>query len=1106
MGCKTSTTHRLRNESGQMALLMILLFAVALIFFAVSLNWGRIAQIKTQSLIGANSGAMAAGSVLASDAQSKWMQNIGGSTEDGWPGKCESTSIWTAIVGLILAIVAVILTWGGAIYLVVLAITALVMSVANLALQVFVIQPGLTSLWNKLQRNLQPDAYFLEQGITSGITAVGTDTALIPDLFDMDTDGKFYGAGGASGKDEVGRYGFFYTERLKMLQPPALDNVSQFVSKLRVFTNGDPSRSMDCSLAENLFSACCLSGSQHPAYGCEWIMSDVPCSDPNDARCNSCCVPEYQAINNPYRNNFAECKRRGIDDCSSPVIYQRIRSLSCAVGAPLKVPIKGGYNNNAPITAIPAECSNIATNPYASTAGGPVYPYVYDPYYQDYPNTADFSFMKLIGQDAVRGGTARARVDYGIPEENPAQYMYAFDVPAGSPPIIRGDVFSMLWNMKGKLAVNPQNNTIAAIGKVLDRVTPLTNFYIDKGANECPPTDFYSETYAGTGAVKWWKPTMDALCHAEGQAPKWPYTNNCDDVRFEKDADGKPVKQICSQWHEDALDTLVLDGKAFMKFAEDITGMDRKTAEKNFTTWYPNAAQWIAPECDASAACANQPDKIACNIDVCSKGQEGTLRKWRRIIGGKDGEKGLYKVFKDWVATTPANANDAFCPAQATPDLSTDELTLYTTPSSDGNPPSYNERAARCLNYYKNADVKFQRCLTEKTPISCSNLPRSLVNGFSPNNHDGLTEASFSDLNSGYMQQIKASYDLALANKTQISNRAAIVSDVVFKAVKVRDEFKKSYLALDAFLGGQGECDIFSANSASCANSPAYILMKARRDYSTAGGDINNFIIYGWKGPRTAKIANAVQGNNEKQYWHMVRVEVKIPQRCPGDSKLCGPDHIPSIETETKGFLGTTRCYWLKNYDGRALVRVTRWDEDRSSSNAVQFMNKVKLWGFTTNVGGRKTPIENTVERLQELCAGNVTSDVAPLGMTKETWDTMRNLALTDSEKGKFRNAFMINLLKGQGEVKDSKGRVKNNDANKNANCVTINGVTDCLAREEACLALADDFLSRGISSTSCVRYYFDQKENRMAVKFEKCPPNAFKANVTDHIDVKKKP
>lgn len=256
----------IKNSKAQASLILILLTAVALIFFALSLNWGRIAQIKTVTMTSATTMAGGMGSAYASYGERVLQTTLGGE----WK-KCKTGSIMAAIITLVIVIILVIVTWYcggcggwatapiimGVSLATIAAVAAVALATLNLILQATVVQPGLTRLWNKLQKdNLPLHEQVLAQGLQSGLQGAVTDAAQVTDYLDYNTNGRF-GYKDSKPSDTVSRFGFFMTERFKALKAPEDVDLQPFVEGLNTF-QGQITQS---------------------------------CSDANDPRCNPCCVP-----------------------------------------------------------------------------------------------------------------------------------------------------------------------------------------------------------------------------------------------------------------------------------------------------------------------------------------------------------------------------------------------------------------------------------------------------------------------------------------------------------------------------------------------------------------------------------------------------------------------------------------------------------------------------------------------------------------------------------------------------------------------------------------------------------------------------------------------
>ena len=237
------------GKRGQTSLILILLAAAGLIFYAITLNWGRVAQNKVLLSIAADQTA----SLLASDAAS-----YGEMEKSQYLGNTNRTSgfdgLLIDILMIVVAVVATIFSFGstGPAWLVllgeILSVVSVVVSVVNLALQLAVVQPGITALWNKLQKNQPVLQQFYEQGVGTALQGIVGDQVNVTDYFDLNTNTKFGLLSSDVANDTVGRFAFFYTDRLKMLNQKPMPNVQFFYDQLGEFINGE-------SCAQNEYDA-----------------------------------------------------------------------------------------------------------------------------------------------------------------------------------------------------------------------------------------------------------------------------------------------------------------------------------------------------------------------------------------------------------------------------------------------------------------------------------------------------------------------------------------------------------------------------------------------------------------------------------------------------------------------------------------------------------------------------------------------------------------------------------------------------------------------------------------------------------------------------------
>src|SRR3989338_779040 len=161
------TPHFLLKKKGQVAVVLILAAAAALIFYAISLNFGRISQTKTITTIAADTAAATMGSYMASFGQSIFKTTLGGSKKI-----CGLTGLVAVMLAVVVAIIAIAVTIyappaGASIWL---AAASLVLALGALAMQIMVIQPSLTDAWNSIiWHTMSTTDAFVEQGVQTGL-------------------------------------------------------------------------------------------------------------------------------------------------------------------------------------------------------------------------------------------------------------------------------------------------------------------------------------------------------------------------------------------------------------------------------------------------------------------------------------------------------------------------------------------------------------------------------------------------------------------------------------------------------------------------------------------------------------------------------------------------------------------------------------------------------------------------------------------------------------------------------------------------------------------------------------------------------------------------
>src|SRR3989338_2917466 len=162
-----------QSQKGQVAVVIIFVIGLSLMFYAVSLNLGRIAEKKTVVTVASNVGASQLASLMAS-----YGHQLSHSTPlEGERKRCFSTSVLEAIIRLVifvvLLVVSIFIPPLGAILFALgpwmVALTVALMA-ANIALDALVIQPGISGMWNKVSKAvLTQEDQFTEAGIRAAL-------------------------------------------------------------------------------------------------------------------------------------------------------------------------------------------------------------------------------------------------------------------------------------------------------------------------------------------------------------------------------------------------------------------------------------------------------------------------------------------------------------------------------------------------------------------------------------------------------------------------------------------------------------------------------------------------------------------------------------------------------------------------------------------------------------------------------------------------------------------------------------------------------------------------------------------------------------------------
>ena len=177
----------MKNKYGQTALIMILLTAAALIFLAITLNWGRVAQTKSLLSIAADESAALLASEAASYGEAQKQTNLVDQNQLQGP-----TGTFLDLILLIIAIIVAVVTFGvGTPFLSFIAVASVALAAVNLVLQVVVVQPMISSMWNSLQKDQPIQQQFYEQGVSTALQNSVGDQVNVTDYLDWNENGSF---------------------------------------------------------------------------------------------------------------------------------------------------------------------------------------------------------------------------------------------------------------------------------------------------------------------------------------------------------------------------------------------------------------------------------------------------------------------------------------------------------------------------------------------------------------------------------------------------------------------------------------------------------------------------------------------------------------------------------------------------------------------------------------------------------------------------------------------------------------------------------------------------------------------------------------------------
>lgn len=1068
------------NSTGQVAIILILICAIALIFFVVAFNLGRLSQTKTQTTIAANAGASQMASLAASYGQSLFMGQLGGKTRD-----CGFSSFFTAIVDFIVGIIigAIKGGWVG-------AIIAAIQGAANIYLQVTYVERFYQNLWGQIMsESLSMRDGFLEQGISTALQTAVSDRGKVPDLHDFDGDRIWgYDVTGHP-KDYVGRFGFYYNERLKTIS--ALDTVAieKFVHAMQdmlYFISGtDPWAFFD----DTLPAACEY---EHGGPSVPSVCN--PCCVPNDAR-----NPIGGADKVDYRPSCCdngkddECGKSA--DCTGFSPYEKINANSTYqyVYDPYlenwenndqgKISFREALGRDDEHQYYEEVPPNFYSNPPLNFSGieqnresGPINFYLNDT--SDYLDAdkrgGSFPFFYKIADWGVDLTVVDPPVDYAnhpdycywndstacnvihFPEQERESNRLSLPVP---PSHLTFNYTNFVDN------INTPKAPVVCVGLDCPALAPdkiiLPNTIL--AADNACAENFLDSGYTGGG---FWKRGGDQFC-SPGDDPAhpnptnglpWPYSSWCakhgsgckSGVYDIQCPCGDPKAGDETLWPDDTLDDMIYEIIPGLVELEKMLGKkDFQILAQSFADWYGDVARWIEPA-------GGVPNQVCFTCPA----QEGILWVWKDVITAI---KNRLTAWKD-TAYAGTNCDEVWCvpPGQGSPNeyginecpgVSVDEATTFGTAASRGDM----EHIIACLEWNISDDVfgvqgvqgnaeKFRRCHNEcvtavgppidtaaqqRADAICSQLPRTLVPEFDPAAYKPYGGVNPSCEDSTFRANVDQSALEAENQVAKFKTRKAFLEGRLVELNSLGTLFDNAETQLNNFLTCGTEPDDHD-------DGPACALIKARIALSNQALGLPYQAIYVWQDEPPGK-----------GYWHAVRVDGRLSGKC---DSACGPDQKQTghddpwptiIRVDQPGFWGDINvrdCFVLDHEDGVVKMRVTRFDEERDASS-LKFPAGLPIWNFKSNHPSRPADAGSSIaDDIKNYCDDEFMVD-GPLG-----------------HEDIYKGAFILNSYDPQ---------------------------------HPDCWNQMNKHLSRGITSETCAKYYFHEGD-KMGFGFKFVPCKEF--------------
>ncbi|MCB9747070.1 MAG: hypothetical protein H6755_01515 [Candidatus Omnitrophica bacterium] len=647
-----------QSQKGQVAVVLILLTAFALIFYAVSLNMGRMSAAKTVTTTASNIGAAQLGSQMASYGWRLARENLKGKRK-----LCSTSSFLT---GLILS--AIFSLGFTLIFFLVYQISpeaAKALSIYYMFSPMIIgslifyntvrMDEKINKMWNKQQNNLPLKDRFLEGAIQAGLRNAVTEQVNVPDVLDFNNNSIYGFDGLGEPKDTISRFSVYYDARLSGIKAVETTEVKNFMEKLTDFLRvggADPWGLYDPWPVEDSTHECFFAPGKAVPSECnpcclpetipnvldlsETIEIRPECCDDNSCGTVATCsamspygIPDnITGQNYPWVFDFIYENREnnanpldpdfpsnaglsfrellGRDD-EHPYYFKNILDINSIRQFPHALGAEGYQVDDATGFVQPkfVDPELLATTPFFSDAKSGIFPFLYK--FLDWG--MDLGRLDIVGKteqchwcyyNSLNPGAGVTQCPADQPFEIP-QLQLPNDPNDPATPLL----YNRSFCVDGIDVNNPVDPfvyiyPILPADKIDIQKDLLTGFLnVEAESNVCAELSGYLS--GGTGfdkSVGFWKRGSEQFC-----STNWPYSSGCpghgiceDNIDCEclQPGAGSP-----DNFRSDLLDDLIYGLNEFISFSETLIKQSEENLTglvTNFNEWYEEIAIWIEPE------------------------------------------------------------------------------------------------------------------------------------------------------------------------------------------------------------------------------------------------------------------------------------------------------------------------------------------------------------------------------------------------------------------------------------------------------------------------------------------------------------------------------